>query len=88
MIKIIYAPPDTHFRIWFPVPLRLLGESNPRETAASEVTPGLTELIRKSIIQWTEGGVWGGGGRWVQIMDYLGDTCDVSLVSEETPLRP
>lgn len=65
-------------------PLGPLGETIPGETVASEVSPALTELIRKSIIQWTGGGK----KRWVEIMDYLGDTCDISLVSEEAPLCP
>lgn len=37
-------------------PLGPLGETIPGETVASEVSPALTELIRKSIIQWTGGG--------------------------------
>lgn len=43
-------------------PLRPLGET-PVETVASEVTPALTELIHKSIIQWT-------GGRKKMSTDY------------------
>lgn len=35
--------------------LRPLGETTPGETVASEVTPPLTRLIHKSIIQWTGG---------------------------------
>lgn len=80
IIRIIYAPPYTHFKIWFPAP------SGRLEKQPSERPWPLRSLRHWQ--RWFIDPLFSGQERekrWVQIMDYLGDTCDISLVSEEAP---